>query len=277
MASPIYAYDRYGHTKLGEFCQDVQREWLLNEPGSAEFSISVAAEIKRLGARRDLRDLVQFGNLIYIPGGTVGDWAGVITKRSWQNGILKIDALGLEKLFDFSTPQAPVKVKTNGGAIFSKILQIANSQIDSKMAAGQIFTGGATHSETIEVSSLLDTLEQFSSKFVNDFEVTATLNGGAMALTANWYEKMGDTVPFLLAESSNLVAPSDDLLVEDGEQIFNRIIGIPDTAHKDSKTYPLASDDVSASAYGKRWTSESLSRLAVRPCSRTLFQLLSPS
>jgi hypothetical protein len=257
MASVMWVYDRFG-AKIGEFTQDVTREWLLNEPGEAEWSLSAGEEMRRLArSGRSLGELTQFGNLIHVPNAKIGDWTGVITKRSWKDGILRVTAKGAEEELFWAAPQAVVKLKGTVGGIFQEMLKIVNSELDTKVLPGNVFMGGTQREETLEGIDLLSEAQRVSERVGNDFDVTGAVTGGRIDLFGNWYEKKGVLTPFLLAEGKNLIKPTGDLLIEDGEEIANRVVGFPDTATKTSSKPVMVQDDTSAQAYGPRFVGQS--------------------
>lgn len=254
MASVVQVFDRFG-TKLGEFYQDVTREWLLNEPGDAEFSLSVAAETQRLsGAGEDLRRLVEFGNLVHVTHAKLGNWTGVIVQRRWRKGTVVVRAAGAEQVLAFATVREPGKARGTAGAIYTRLLSVANDGLDTKILPGAIWGGGVQREETLEGMDLLSETQRVAERAGNDFDVVGDV-GRSLVLSGNWYEAKGIETAVELCEGYNLATPGGDLLVEDGWGIANRVIGWPDSAAKNARGV-MVMDEASAAVYGPRWSGE---------------------
>lgn len=255
MASVILVFDRFG-VKVGEFTQNVRREWLLNEPGEAQFSVSAVAELTRVGPR--LASMLQFGNLVHIPGmDGLPDWTGVIERRDWQGGIVTVTARGAEQVLAFASPDAISKQTGPAGGMFAKILELVNRQVDTKIRPGSVFSGGTRREETLEGVDLLTEAQRIAERSGHDFDVTGVVSAAGLGLVGNWYERKGIDSGLVLSEGGNLAAPGGNLLTEDAAELANRVIGWPDAATGSSRKPVIVTDDESARVYGARWAGES--------------------
>lgn len=252
MASVIQVYNRDGQ-KLGELYQDVNREWLLNDYGEAEFNISVVEEKTRLSTI-DLRQLLEFGNLVYIPNTLVGDWAGVITRRVWKKGILQITCKSLEYIFSFGSVLNEQTYNANPGTIFTKLLQKLNSQTDYKINQGEVYTGGDINEEPFSPNSILSQIARMADDSNEEFGVSTSIEENKLLLYANWYKYRSIETDLHLIEGHNLSAPDGDLLNEDGSEITNVLVGYSDMANGEQIS-KKAIDDTSIAQYGERWGS----------------------
>lgn len=252
MAAVIQFFDRSG-TKLGETYQDATREWVINEPGEVEFSVSVVEEQRRLGGV-DLRVLVEFGNLVYIPNQSIGDFVGVITRRAWKKGILTVWAKSAEFLFSFSTPQTARTYNTVPGTMFTNLLEIFNKQVDTVIYPGEISLHGKVQEFQVETTDLLSTITNVADSYNCEFDITPEiLSNGKLKLNANWYEKRAIDVGFHLIEGHNYSLPSGNTLQEDGENIINHAMGWSDTATENNSAPLIEVDEASEAQYGARY------------------------
>jgi len=255
MASVINVYDRFG-MRLGEFYQDANREWLANEPGEVEFSLSIVEEKGRVG-ERDLGRMLAFRNLVEISHPTLPAWVGFICKYRWGKGVWTITARGGEGLLKLATPTEVIKINGTSGGMFEKILEVANAQLDTKFEIGDIFRGGSAREETLEMNDLLAETQRVAERCGNDFDVQPRVRAdNRLELEANWYERRGDDLEMRLIEGHNISLPGGDVLVQDGEGIFSHVIGISNGATNAARSTVVVSDAECEGRYGRAYMSE---------------------
>jgi hypothetical protein len=262
MASQIYLFDRYG-IKIGELYQDCTREWVLNSPGDAEISISFITERERL-FNRDLRKLLQFGNLVFVPNDRLGDWAGVITNRNWKSGILTIVAKGLEYLLTFGTPAAvdTNSIRSAPGEIFERLISMCNRQIETQVRIGEIYKDGPVIEHPPGSSDLLSSIGKLSTSTGEDYDLSGSIDrDNRLVVTANWYKRKELDLKLWLLEGHNFSVPEGDLLREDGSKMPNHFIGVPERATKEKQKPVTLIDEETSAEYGKRWASETMTNI----------------
>lgn len=244
MASRMVVYNREG-APVAEIEATVRREWLLNDVGKAEFSMSAMDAKCR-------QDVLMFGNLVLIEHGTLPAWVGRLDPdQSWGGGVTELTAYAAETLLGDAVPEDTVKVTGTGGAIFRRLLELANQQLDMPILGGDIFLGGGQHEETVNTVEVLGEVKRVASRCGYDFEVAPRVGAdGRLSLAANWYEEMGTERTLALVEGVNVTVPSNGMRVQG--TIKNIITGYGDGATRQSRPRYTARDEESIRLYGSR-------------------------
>ena len=217
--SMITVYDRGGNA-IAELKASAARAWVLNEYGRATVELSLReAAVKET--------FLQFGNYLLIEHETLGNWGGVIdTPRVWQGGKVTVNAYSGEYLLGFRRGPLSKKMVGAAGVLYTQIIRMANSAEDLLIREGEIYTGGASVAQVVDVRPLYDAVCALAKQGGCDWSVTpARDSAGRLIFSANWYKQAGaDRVLALWEGQGGNVSLGDNPLVEQGV-IINDLLG----------------------------------------------------
>jgi hypothetical protein len=242
--SRILIFDRSG-TAITELKADCPRSWALNEYGRAQFTLSTSDP-------KCILENIQFGNFIYVEHPKLTAWAGVIdTPREWGAFKVTVNAYSPEKILEWRIGQTgSQKVNEVTGTTITRILDIANQSGDTLISQGDIYLGGQSKQEQINLTSLRDELRRLLDDSGYEFTIDPVYTGGKLRFKANVLPKAGRVLDKSLTEGFNIEA-NDSPLTEQGV-IANDVMGYTDSATWNSKTTYTANDADSQSKYGIR-------------------------
>lgn len=240
----ISIYDRTG-VGLVDIRSHALVSWTLNDVGKLEFIVPRSDPACK---ERYLR----FGNLVRFRHSTAGDWGGFIyTPRYWRQDAIVVRALSAEFLFARRRGPANITYRGTAGAIFGKLLQIANEAEDTRIRPGSIWAGGKPHERTSRDTPLLDMIHGLQENSGQDWWLTPADDvDGRLIFLANWAERAGTRMPFELIEGINVRSANDDtLLIEQGD-IGNDIAYSGIGATLESRPRVVLVDNASRQKYG---------------------------
>lgn len=251
--SVIHVFDRQGK-RLGEFAQDAQREWMTNEAGGCEIRVSLKGQLSRLGAAR-LAKMTQFFNLVYIPHDHLPGWCGVILEHGSGNEILTIRCLSAEQLLSFAVPERAETIKGSSGAIWRRMIEIVNSQLDYNLEPGEVWEGGSQREETVEMVDILSEAQRVADRAACQFEVVGMVDGSRLRLIANWYKDRGARAGRLV-EGVNIALPSGEIIRRSVAKMANRVTAVGNGGTNKSRPTYRIEDEASAARWGRLWWCE---------------------
>ncbi len=252
--SVITVFDRSGR-RLGEVLQNCDREWVVNEAGDASFSFSAPEEMARY-AGRNMAEMLNHGNLVLVEHDTLPPWCGILYMEDWADGIPTYRARGAGWALAKATPTAVQKITGPAGQLWKRILEITNSQVDWKVAPGEIYLGGPQREETLEMVDLERETQRIASRAGNFYDVQPEFSGGLLRLVGNWYGRQGVDSTVRLVEGDNLRLPAGSVMRVSSEVLASDVIGISNGATSASRAAAIARDEESAARWGRRFTSE---------------------
>jgi hypothetical protein len=244
MASRVVAYDRKGNA-LGEFEANVTRTWQLNRVGQANFKLSNYDP-------KAIQRYVQFGTLLYITHDKLPAWGGMIDPpRTWDFGSFEVTAYSGEYLLKQLRGPLNLKEAHSAGVTMMMLCKQADGWTDWPLKIGDYDNGGATPETENHLVNVLETLQEYSTTYKNDFAVNPVLSNGKLTFEVRWYEKRGIVRQLRLEEDSNCkLAPNP--FTEQGE-IYNDWYGYDSTEGSwANRMKSRKSDTASKDKYGAR-------------------------
>jgi hypothetical protein len=244
----IRIYDKDG-TRPVDVVAAAVWSWEVSDTGRLDFDMS------SLDAKCQEKYL-RPGNLVLIQHTLLPDWVGVIdAEQSWKFGEVSVNARTADIHLDWrDTPMQQI-IKGSAGALFKKLLHIANRQGGTVIAVGNVFLGGSTDREEILNDSVLTHVKSIARNSGNDYDVTPLLDiNGRLSLIGNWYKKLVSDSGLRLRWGYNL-ARTDNPLTYRGP-IWNSVRGYGDASTSGTRLTSLQEDETSKSLYGLRRHSE---------------------
>jgi len=243
--SRVVVYDRGGRALATLNCI-TERSWILSGEGLCRITIAVNdAKVKQ--------SIVQYGNLVSIEHDTLPLWAGVLdTDRLWGESRLVLTAWSGERLFKFR--RSPLNLPLTGssaGVLYKALIDIANTDEDLRVRAGDIWYGGTPRDETLDGKKIYDHVRAISGRTGYDWGLDGTFDAnGYLYFLANWYEARGEVKGQPLREGTNIIA-AEDALTEQGI-IVNDLLGIGDGSTLETRITYKEIDETSRGLYGLR-------------------------
>lgn len=223
--------------------------WRLNDIGRVQIRMSTL-DVKAT------EDYLRFGNRLLLQfGNGLPNWVGMIdTPRDWSNGSILFSAYSGEYILGTrQTDRGRYFSDQTVGIIYRSLIEDANQVEDTGIAVGTIWEGGPGHYPEYHYKNLLQIIrESLCGNLSNyDFDVTGSVSGGVIELTANLYERKGsDRANVVLVEGTNL---GPVRLIEQGEIInWWDLAGSGDGWGDDNRIYSQAIDAESRGRYGLR-------------------------
>jgi len=243
MASRVMIYDQ-GGAALAEVEASVTRSWVLSDVGEAAVTLAITDAKCR-------QEVIEFGRLVVVEHDRLPAWVGVIdVPRDWSRMKVIVKSLSAEQIFHYRVPPAVKTLTGTAGALFAEMLAIANLQGDTLMRPGEIYLGGQTRQETINLTRLLAEIKRVSNRSGHEWGVTPEIGtDGRLTLRAHWWERRGGMVDDLALEEGWNIEATDDVLSEQGE-IVNWLMGYGDGATWASRPIVIRQDDDSIARYG---------------------------
>lgn len=246
----VRLFNRNGY-EIGSVETIAVRSWVLNGYGQTKFNISINDPMAS-------EDKIQFGNFVFIEHPTLPSWGGHIEiTRLWKNGYIEVTAYTQERFLRWRRGPQSKLLSGTAGSIFLQILEYANSQGDTMISPGNIFTGGKSTSETINFSELYKDINRIANRVNMDWDVVPEIdNDGRLHFFANWYESKGVTVSNFVYEDGVNIEAEETILSEDND-IINELTGYGEGATWDSRIYYTERNEESIAKYGLRqWGKE---------------------
>lgn len=224
------------------------RTWILDGYGQAEF-------IMPYSSASATQEVCEFGNFVVIYSDTdsLPVWGGIIEPpRRWGQSGIGLKFYGCEYIMQHRFGPPKLVLKGTAGSIITQILEYANSQGDTRIRAGDIFSGGTDREETINPTALYDDIKRVVSRAKLNWEVIPVIDSaGILNFQLNVSERIGtDVVSYKLEEGKNLEW-TDEPLVEEGE-LFNSLLGYGDGSDWNTRVVSEQEDLDSIARYGLR-------------------------
>jgi hypothetical protein len=245
MTSRMTIYDRRGNP-LTEMDATVQRSWILNEVGEANFVVSQFDQ-------KFQRKYIEFGNLVLVEHDKLPAWVGVIDpERKWSSWTATVRAFSAEKLLAFRRGPQAMTVTGTAGSIFQQMVDIANLEEDTLIRVEGVYGVLPVRQETLNLTRILDEVNRVAERSENDWGVEPTLGlDGRLSLAASWWLRRGVRRMVGLIEGHNLAEGGSSTMTEQGE-IINDLMGYGEGATWDSRETWLEMDTESIAQYGRR-------------------------
>lgn len=243
MSSRVLIYNRDLTTAAAEVQASVERSWVLNEYGKAQFTLATSEAACN-------REVLRFGNYVAIEHDRLPTWCGVLyPPRTWGKGQVQATAYSMEFVLKYRRGPTQRVLSGTAGSIFEQMLALANQTADTFIRAGEVYGGGKTRQETVNLTKLYDEIRRVAKRAGNDWNVTAEIDElGRLAFSGNWYEQAGTELDWALHEGVNLEF-GDQPLNEQGE-IINDFVGFGPGASWESKGSYRAFDSESMAEFG---------------------------
>lgn len=251
-SSRVTVYDRSGQALSTLKCS-TERSWVLNGEGMCTITLAVNDAKAR-------QSILQYGNLMTIEHAELPLWAGVIdTDRAWGNAKLTLTAWSAERLFKFRRGPLNLPLReSSAGALFQKLIAIANADEDLRVRDGDIWYGGTPRDETMDGRNIYDHVQEIAARTGHDWSIEGALDeNGRLYFQADWYETKGSMSGLQLREGTNIVA-AEYIMTEQGI-IVNDLMGIGDGSTPESRISYVEIDKTSRGLYGLRQAAQDYS------------------
>lgn len=222
--------------------------WRLNKVGKCEFEIAAKdPKATQTNLKYGNRIIIRFEN-------GLPDWGGIIDPpRTWDDGVIKVTAYSGEQLFaQRTTDKGRYFSSQTVGAIYTALINEANTIASTGATTGAVYTGGSTHSPDYHFKGLLDIFQKSLTGRLStfDFDVVPQLAGGSISFLANLYESKGSQKhSLLLVQDKNLARVK---LKEQGPIVNSWDMAGEGTGWGSERLTANAQDINSINAYGLR-------------------------
>lgn len=234
-------YSRDG-TPIADIRAAVVRSSLLNDIGEAIFSIAIDSIKCR-------RELLEFGNWLYVQNDSLSDWVGMIdTPRTWHNGYVEVHAFEAPFLLQYRPAPRNATITGTPGSLFTQLLDNANSQEDTLIQAGSVFAGGAAY-DIIVNDSTYKHIKDIATNNHHEWVCTPAIVNQRLVIVMSWLERAGTLTDLELAQGKNILY-GDTPLDESGE-ILNSIEALSETTDE-AAIVANYEDTASRNRYGLR-------------------------
>ena len=189
------------------------------------------------------------------------DWGGALTGPSeWDGSSVKFEAASGEWILSTRrTGRGRVFTETQAGAILAQVLSEADAFSPTGLLAGNIWQGGAAHSQEYHRATLYGVVDDIVTNMSAEaFDVTAVLESGHIAFYVNLYERQGFSKPGVaLVEGRNVTGVRYRKL-DEAINVWH-LAGDGDGWADDARVYSTAVNSESVGRHGMREDSEVLS------------------
>jgi hypothetical protein len=245
--SRIQLFNHFG-TKVAELKANADRTWKLSDYGRCIFEIPIIHP-------KCKEEYLQFGNFVYIEHSKLPPWGGVIdTPREWNRNTVAITAYSSEYIFKFRRSVSIQTLRLDPSAIFSQIVDSANSEGDTRIQKNSIVSGGEVVKWELNILKYYDEVKRLASETENEFHLIPQVTGGQIWFLADWSDHIGVVRNYQLKEGLNIEA-TNNVIVEDGT-IVNDMLGIGYGLTQESKKNHVITDEDSHGKYGLRQDSK---------------------
>lgn len=235
-------YSRDG-TPITDVKASVVRSSLLNDIGEAIFYVATSSIKCR-------REVLEYGNYLYIQHDSLADWVGIIdTPRPWHHGYVEVHAFEVPYILQYRLTPLNSSLEGSPGEKFAKLLAIANGREDTLIRAGTVFTGGVSSQEIVS-GSVYEHIKSIRQKANHDWICTPNIDAqGRLTIVMDWLEKAGVLTDLELSQGHNILY-GDTPLEESGE-LINVVEAISDI-QGGSPIFAVYQDDVMRQTIGLR-------------------------
>jgi len=238
MASRIRVFDRTG-TLIYEVSSPAFREWILNDVGSANFTIKAAG----------MESYIQFGNYITIENNKLDAWVGVIvTPRPWAPKVITVNAKSAMWLFGQRVGSYTQAVSGSWGEVFSQVIGLVNAPETTLLQIGT-YDDGISYSSVVDMSNIYTYLQRALAQAQTRLDFRPVVTDGKLKIFVDMQPTLYILSDLSLEEGKN-IKNNSPLLLQQGE-IYNDItilgVGLDQT-----KFTANAVDMTSVALYGRR-------------------------
>lgn len=240
----ITLYKRQNGAFLTTIRAETDRSWVMNNKGKCTIYLSTKDE-------KMIRTYMGKRNLVCIDHPKLPLWGGVIeTDQEWdENGGVRVTAWSGESLLMSRCPTDGLVQATSPGALFEKLIGIANRTEDMLIRPGSIYRGGGAAECTLDGTNLLEVIRDLALRWDMEFEIVPNVNGkGNLSFVANWYQRMGEVSPYLLREGFNVKKNSRVLRIT--RRVINKLTGFGEGSTDDARPTFTAEDAESIALFG---------------------------
>jgi hypothetical protein len=238
MASRIRIFDRTG-TLIYEVNAPAFREWVLNDIGTATFTIKAAG----------LEPYIRYGNYITIEHDKLDTWVGVITTpRPWSSKTITVTAKSAMWLFGQRVGSYEQPVNGSWGEVLGQVIGIVNSIEPTLLSIGAYDTG-ISYSSVVDMSNVYTYLQRALTQAQTRLDFRAVVTNGKLKIYIDMQPALYTDSDLRLEEGLN-IKKNSPILLEQGE-IYNdvTVLGI---GLDQSKFTANAVDAASIELYGRR-------------------------
>ena len=219
------------------------RSWAINDNGQCTFSFS-------LTEAKSIRKYMGSRNLIYISHTSLPAWAGVIeTDEKWNDdGTVEYTAWSAESLLKSRCPDLGLISAGSPGALYIKLINLANQSEDLLIRTGNIYQGGGDADTTLDGSNLFEVIQEMVKRRKLEFSIEPTLTvDNSLSFKANLYQRQGSAQGLILQEGFNIRRSRNVLRTQ--RRVVNSLTGYGDNGTESRPTYS-AKDLESIGLYG---------------------------
>jgi hypothetical protein len=230
-------------TPIADFKAAVVRSSLLNDIGEAIFQIPTRSTKCR-------RELLEFGNYLYIQNDKMPDWVGIIdTPRTWRSGLVEVHAYEVPYILNYRLTPLNTTITGTPGQLIDQLIGFANSDEDTLIRTGSIFIGGVSAPEVL-TDTIYSHVKGIQSYSNHDWICTPVIgSNGALTIQMDWVEKAGIVTDIELSQGHNILY-GDTPLDEAGE-LLNFIHALTDQQGENPQAESRV-DSASRARYGLR-------------------------
>lgn len=238
MASRIRIFDRNG-TLMYEPSAPAFREWIINDIGSAQFTIKA----------RGMEPYIQPGNYITIEHSKLDTWVGVLNlPLTWGAKTITVNAKSAMWLFSQRVGSYAEAVDGSWGEVLMKMVSIVNAAEPTLVQMGE-YEDGISYSSVVDMSNVYTYLQRALAQSQTRLDFRPVISNGRLRIFMDMKPYLYAPSNLVLEEGLN-IKNNSPVLVTQGE-IYNDItvlgIGLDQV-----KFQARATDEASVSLYGRR-------------------------
>jgi hypothetical protein len=205
--------------------------WVINNKGKCTLPMSVRDE-------KAIRRYMGHRHLIYITHDKLIPWGGVIeTDQDWDDaGNITFTAWSGESLLISRTPTIGLIKAASAGALFQKLMGLANQPEDLLIRMGSVVNTGGPAEVTLDGTDLLEVVRDLAQRHDMEFSIDPILNDRKiLTFQANWYKRQGVRKVLRLreGEGGNMRRASNPLRVT--RRVINQLTGFGEGSGDDSR------------------------------------------
>lgn len=240
----ITLHNRQNGTFITTIRTVADRSWVINNKGKATLIMSVD----------DAKTTFQYmlkRNLVSISHPKLPLWGGVIeTDQDWTDaGAVVFTAWSGESLLISRTPTDGRITAGTPGALFERIIGLANRGEDLLIRPGTIDKSGGAAEVTLDGSNLLELIIDLAERHDMEFSITPKLDDrNTLTFEANWYARMGQTVGYYVSEGHNAKKPGRPMRVT--RRVVNQLTGFGEGSTDITRPKFTARDENSIRLWG---------------------------
>lgn len=211
MTSRIRLFNRAGSLIYEVNAAPAFREWVLNDIGSASFTIKA----------RGMEPYIEYGNYVLIENDKLDSWVGVIvTPRPWNARTITVNAKSVMSLFNVRLGSYQQLVTGSWGEVFAQIIGIVNGEEATLMEVGT-YTAGISYSSVVDMSNPYTYLQRAITQAQTRLDFRPVVTNGRLRVFVDMQPTLYTPSALRLEEGLNIKS-GVNVLVEQGE-IYNDV------------------------------------------------------